>query len=103
MLPNAAGPSKGTAVIRFFTQVLKFPVAAVAAGFEIVARILRDVQQTFDRSVDAVAEGMVQNLRDTDAGADTPGMETDAGQMGTQNGIDNSGPAVQTDGGNMAD
>jgi hypothetical protein len=36
-------------VIQFFSQMLKLPVAAVAAGLEIVARIVRDVQQTFDR------------------------------------------------------
>jgi hypothetical protein len=88
-------------VIRFFSQLVKFPVAAAAAGFEIMARIVRDVQQTFDRSVDAVAEGMAQSLKDTDA--DAPGTAMDVDQAGSQNGTDNSGPAAQTEGGNMGD
>jgi hypothetical protein len=88
-------------VIRFFSQVLKFPVAAVAAGFEIAARIVRDVQQTFDRSVDAFAAGVAQSLVDPDT--DTPTKAADVDQVGSQNGIDNSGPAALTEGGNMED
>jgi hypothetical protein len=88
-------------VIQFFSQMLKLPVAAVAAGLEVVARIVRDVQQTFDRNVDVLAESMAQSLMDqTDT--QSQGAE-DTGQLVTQEGIAESDPTTQKHGGNMGD
>ena len=91
-------------MIQFFSQMLKLPVAAVAAGLEIVARIARDVQQTFDRNVDVVAEGMAQSLMDQTAAADIQSQAAEGtGQVVTQDGIAESDPATQKHGGNMGD
>jgi hypothetical protein len=91
-------------VIQFFSQMLKFPVAAVAAGFEIMARVMRDMQQTFDRNVDVVADGMAQSLMDqaSETGTQSQGAG-DAGNVVAGNGIDESDPITQKDGGNMGD
>jgi len=91
-------------VIQFFSQLLKFPVAAVAAGFEIMARVMRDMQQTFDRNVDVVAEGMAQSLIDQapDTGTQSPGAG-DAGEVAASNEIDDSDHTTQKAGGNMGD
>jgi hypothetical protein len=91
-------------VIQFFSQMLKFPIAAVAAGFEIMARVMRDMQQTFDRNVDVVADGMAQSLMDQalDTGTQSQGAG-DAGEVAARNGIDESDPTTQKAGGNMGD
>src|SRR5436305_7789946 len=94
-------PAEANSVIQFFSQMLKLPVAAVAAGLEIVARIVRDVQQTFDRNVDVVAESMAQSLMDQTAAADIQSQAAEgAGQVVTQDGIAESDPATQKHGGN---
>jgi hypothetical protein len=84
--------------------MLKLPVAVVAAGFEIMARVMRDMQRTFDRNVDVVAGGMAQSLMDQspDTGSQSQGAR-DAGEVAASNGIDESDPTTQKDGGNMGD
>jgi hypothetical protein len=91
-------------VIQFFSQMLKFPVAAVAAGFEIMARVMRDMQQTFDRNVDVVAEGMAQSLREQTAETGTQVQDPEGtSKVVTGNRIDESDSTTQKAGGNMGD
>jgi hypothetical protein len=91
-------------VIQFFSQMLKLPVAVVAAGFEIMARVMRDMQQTFDRNVDVVADGMAQSLIDQALNTGTQSQDAgDAGKVVAGNGIDQSDPKTQKAGGNMGD
>jgi hypothetical protein len=90
-------------VIQFFRRMLKLPVAAAAAGFDIMARIMRDMQQTFDRSVDVVAQGVAESLMDPPTEGEEQSHETgDTGQQITSSGSDESIP-TKRDGGNMGD
>src|SRR6476646_6998407 len=78
--------------------MLKMPVAAFTASLKIVARIMRDSQQTFERGVDAVAEGVVQTLSNAPAS-----VQMDEGRPAIPVGVAATDSATSTEGGSMAD
>jgi hypothetical protein len=91
-------------VIQFFSRMLKFPAAVAAASFDVMARIVRDMQQTFDRNVDVVAEGMAQTLMGKPEDGEQRSQETDdAGSEVAADESDESIPTTKKDGGNMGD
>lgn len=91
-------------MIHFFSRMLKFPVAMVAASFDIMARIVRDMQQTFDRNLDVVAEGMSQTFTDTPEDAERQLQGTEGGDATViVHGTDESIPTTNRNGGNMGD
>jgi hypothetical protein len=90
-------------VIQFFSQMLKVPIAAAVAGFEIFTRIMRDMQQTFDRSVDTVAQEVAQSLKDVLADTQTLSQGGTVDEVVPQDGIEHPDSTVQANGGNMGD
>jgi hypothetical protein len=60
---------QSTTMMQFLGQMLKLPISAFVIGIEMIARVMREFQKTFDQSIDAVASG----------GAETLGKMSDGG------------------------
>jgi hypothetical protein len=49
-------------MMKFFTQIMKLPMAAFVSGMDILARTMREFQKSFETNVDAVSAEVAQTL-----------------------------------------
>src|SRR2546430_647183 len=78
--------------------MLKIPVAALTASVEIIARMMRELQETLERGIDALADGMAQTLGDASTSA-----QMDETRSAVPMGMTPSDSASSTEGGSMSD
>jgi hypothetical protein len=82
-------------MVRFFSQMMKLPVAAFASGMEMLARAMREIQKSFDQSVDAMSDGLAETLG---GAANDGGGDVDAAPADTSGNAfkDGAGVTLQT-------
>ena len=56
------GNARPTQMIKLLGQMLKLPVAAFVASLELITRAMRDLQRTFEESVEVLASGATEAL-----------------------------------------
>lgn len=51
-------------MIKFFGQIMKLPMAALASGMEMLAQTMREIQKSFESNIDVASNGLAQTIND---------------------------------------
>jgi hypothetical protein len=71
-----------TAMMKFFGQMMKLPMAALVSSMEMLAKTMREIQKSFESNIDVVSTGLGQTLNDM---ADGTGVARAASTDGSGN------------------